>query len=120
MGTRGQGGGQEGRGQRADAAFDNIPRIMKKATVLLVLLAVSALVESATLENFRFRTVGPATMSGRIVDIAVVESNTYTYYVASATGGLWKTTDNGTTFTQVFTRDAGPSLGCVTVSPSNP
>jgi photosystem II stability/assembly factor-like uncharacterized protein len=75
---------------------------------------------ASTFDGLRFRTIGPATMSGRVVDIAVVESNTYTYYVASATGGLWKTTDNGTTFSQIFTRDAGPSLGCVTVSQSNP
>src|SRR5260370_17425181 len=78
-------------------------------------LAVSALIlgigssaqEPATptgsmLAGLRFRTVGPANMSGRIVDVAVVESNTSTFYAASATGGLWKTTDNGTTFTPVF------------------
>ena len=65
--------------------------MMKKATVFLVLLTVSALVEptrvrsqqppalsSATFERLKFRSIGPATMSGRIVDIAVVESNTYT------------------------------------------
>jgi photosystem II stability/assembly factor-like uncharacterized protein len=70
--------------------------------------------------GLRFRTIGPAAMSGRIVDIDVVESNTYTYYVASATGGLWKTTDNGTTFAPVFDRGSVPSLGCVTVSQANP
>src|SRR5690242_11592487 len=79
-----------------------------------------ATIRAEALNGLKFRTIGPATMSGRIVDIAVVESNTYTYYVASATGGLWKTTDNGTTFNQIFTRDAGPSLGCVTVAPSDP
>jgi hypothetical protein len=49
-----------------------------------------------------FRTIGPANMSGRIVDIAVVEATPSTFYAASATGGLWKTTDNGTTFTPVL------------------
>jgi photosystem II stability/assembly factor-like uncharacterized protein len=75
---------------------------------------------SATVTGLRFRTIGPAAMSGRIVDIAVVESDTYTYYAASATGGLWKTTDNGTTFAPVFQRESVPSIGCVTVSQSNP
>src|SRR3977135_2025093 len=74
----------------------------------------------STLAGLTFRTIGPANMSGRIVDIAVVESNTSTFYVASATGGLWKTTDNGTTFTPLFQNEAVPSLGCVTVSQTNP
>jgi photosystem II stability/assembly factor-like uncharacterized protein len=59
-------------------------------------------------------------MSGRIVDIAVVESNTDIFYAASATGGLWKTTDNGTTFTPLFDHELVPSIGCVTVSQSAP
>src|SRR3989441_11103896 len=75
---------------------------------------------ASALTDLRFRTLGPANMSGRIVDLAVVESNTYTFYAASATGGLWKTTDNGTTFIPVFQDEAVPSLGCVTVSQSNP
>ena len=75
---------------------------------------------AAALAGLRFRAIGPAAMSGRIVDVAVVESNTYTFYVASATGGLWKTTDNGTTFTPVLQNEAVASLGCVTVSQSNP
>jgi Sortilin, neurotensin receptor 3, len=75
---------------------------------------------SSTVAGLRFRTIGPAAMSGRIVDIAVVESNTHTFYAASATGGLWKTTDNGTTFAPVFQNESVPSIGCVTVSQSNP
>ncbi len=75
---------------------------------------------SATVAALHFRTIGPAAMSGRIVDIAVVESNTDTYYAASATGGLWKTTDNGTTFTPLFDHESVPSIGCVTVSQSTP
>ena len=74
----------------------------------------------ATLRALEFRTVGPAAMSGRVVDIAVVESNTSIFYVASATGGLWKTSDNGTTFVPVLQNESVASLGCVTVSQSNP
>ena len=60
-------------------------------------LALTPTLTPATLSALTFRTVGPAAMSGRFVDIAVVESNTSIFYVASATGGLWKTSDNGTT-----------------------
>ncbi len=76
--------------------------------------------QPAVLSGLRFRTIGPANMSGRIVDIAVVESNTYTFYVASATGGLWKTTDNGVTFAPLFQRETVSSIGCVTVSQPSP
>jgi len=75
---------------------------------------------AATVAGLTFRSIGPANMSGRIVDVAVVESNTATFYAASATGGLWKTSDNGTTFAPVFFNEPVASLGCVTVSQSNP
>jgi photosystem II stability/assembly factor-like uncharacterized protein len=68
-----------------------------------------------TLAGLEFRTIGPATMSGRIVDLAVVEANTYTFYVASATGGVWKTTNNGVTFTPVFERGGTHSVGDIAV-----
>src|SRR5437879_749555 len=104
---------------------------MRRARVflgILLILAVAATVPRAqpsalnasTLAALKFRTIGPAAMSGRIVDIAVVESNTSTYYVASATGGVWKTMDNGTTFDPVLQNEAVASVGCVTVSQSNP
>ena len=103
-------------------------RLSLLATVFALLLASAAApgaqqapaLQPATLAGLHFRTIGPAAMSGRIVDIAVVESNTYTYYAASATGGVWKTTDNGTTFTPVFQNEPVASVGCVTVSQSNP
>ena len=103
-------------------------RLSLLATVFALLLASAVApgaqqapaLQPATLAGLHFRTIGPAAMSGRIVDIAVVESNTYTYYAASATGGVWKTTDNGTTFTPVFQNEPVASVGCVTVSQSNP
>jgi photosystem II stability/assembly factor-like uncharacterized protein len=59
-------------------------------------------------------------MGGRVVDIAVVESRPGTMFVASASGGLWKTTNSGTTFAPVFERERTVSLGAVAVAPSNP
>ena len=57
------------------------------------------------LRNFTWRAIGPANMGGRIDDIAVVESNPSIYYVAFATGGLWKTVNNGTTWTPIFEKE---------------
>ena len=54
------------------------------------------------LRGFRWRSIGPASMGGRIDDIAVVESNPYIIYVGFATGGLWKSFNNGTTWEPIF------------------
>ncbi|HKI31499.1 MAG TPA: hypothetical protein VKA46_06500 [Gemmataceae bacterium] len=66
------------------------------------------------------RCLGPANMGGRVSDLAVVESRPATLYVATASGGLWKTTNNGTTWDAVFERETTVSLGAVAVAPSNP
>lgn len=67
-----------------------------------------------------FRNIGPANMSGRFVDMAVVESDPYVFYVASSTGGMYKTTDNGVTFTPVFEREGTHSIGDVEIFQPNP
>jgi photosystem II stability/assembly factor-like uncharacterized protein len=72
------------------------------------------------LKNFTWRSIGPANMGGRIDDIAVVESNPSTFYVAFATGGIWKTVNNGTTFTPVFDDQPITSIGDIAVAPSDP
>ena len=72
------------------------------------------------LRSFTWRSIGPANMGGRIDDIAVVESNPSTYYLGFATGGVWKTTNNGTTFTPVFDEQAVSSIGDIAIAPSNP
>ncbi len=72
------------------------------------------------LKKFVFRGIGPASMGGRIDDFAVVESNPSTYYVAFATGGLWKTVNNGTTFEPIFDSYSTSSIGDVAVCQSDP
>ncbi|MEM0927016.1 MAG: glycosyl hydrolase, partial [Planctomycetota bacterium] len=67
----------------------------------------------------KFRNIGPAFMSGRIGDLAVDQQNPNTWYVAVASGGLWKTTNAGTTFTPIFDDKPSYSMGCVTIDPSN-
>lgn len=98
--------------------------------VLLLVLALgsvapaaqqtSAPISAADLAALRPRNIGPANMSGRFVDLAVVEKDPYTFYAASATGGVFRTTDNGVTFAPVFEREAVHSIGAIAVHQGNP
>ncbi|MGC6566654.1 MAG: WD40/YVTN/BNR-like repeat-containing protein, partial [Akkermansiaceae bacterium] len=65
-----------------------------------------------------WRSVGPALMSGRIADLAIDPENPNVWYVAAGSGGVWKTTNAGTTFTPIFDNYGSYSIGCVTVDPS--
>ena len=67
-----------------------------------------------------FRNIGPANMGGRVDDLAVVESDPLTFYVAMASAGILKTTNGGTTFETLFTDEAVSSIGDVTLAPSDP
>jgi photosystem II stability/assembly factor-like uncharacterized protein len=95
----------------------------RRRLVLLALAATGALtprpghaqLDPDHLAGLRPREIGPATMSGRIVDLAVVEMDTRVFYVASSTGGVWKTTDNGIRFTPAFFQEAVHSVGDVEV-----
>jgi photosystem II stability/assembly factor-like uncharacterized protein len=80
----------------------------------------SAAVTSTDLSGLRFRNIGPAAMSGRFVDMDVVESNPYTMYVASATGGVFRTTDNGVTWAPVFEREPVHSVGDIAIFQPDP
>ncbi len=75
---------------------------------------------SDLLRGLSLRNIGPANMSGRIVDLAVVESDPYTYYIASATGGVWKTTNNGIIFKPVFENEAVHSVGDIVLHQKDP
>jgi photosystem II stability/assembly factor-like uncharacterized protein len=72
------------------------------------------------LKNLEFRELGPATMGGRIDDFAVVESNPNIVYVGVASGGVWKTTNNGTTWEPVFDKEAVSTIGDIAIAPSDP
>ena len=75
------------------------------------------------LQAFSYRNVGPFRMGARTSDIAVpalpAKAHLYTFYVAFWTGGVWKTTNNGTTFEPVFDAQRKLTIGDVTVAPSN-
>lgn len=94
------------------------PRFLLPLSVLLLVLPAGAGAQALTtqdLSGLRPREIGPATMSGRIVDLAVVEIDPNVFYIASSTGGVWKTTDNGVRLTPVFFDEASHSVGDVEV-----
>ncbi len=72
------------------------------------------------LKPFVWRSIGPANMGGRVDDIAVVESDPSIIYIGFATGGIWKTTNNGTTWTPIFDTYPVSSIGDIAIAPSNP
>lgn len=71
------------------------------------------------LRGFRFRAIGPVAQGARIDDLAVDERNPSTFYIGYAVSGIWKTTNNGTTFESIFGEYAH-SIGDLALAPSNP
>jgi len=71
-------------------------------------------------KTFSFRAIGPARQCGRILHVAVPENQPFTFYVAPASGGLWKTVNNGTTFEALLPDQSNVSIGHVALAPSNP
>ncbi len=69
---------------------------------------------------FSWRNIGPWTFSGRITDFAVPKGQSQVYYVATASGGLWKTEDGGISFTSIFDKYGTLSMGNIEVSQSDP
>jgi len=76
-------------------------------------------VGNGPLDRLAFRAIGPATPSGRVDDLAVLESDPSTFYVGTATGGVHKTTNNGTTFTSVFDHEGSSSVGDLAIAPTD-
>jgi photosystem II stability/assembly factor-like uncharacterized protein len=69
--------------------------------------------------GLRWRSIGPALTSGRVIDFAVDPQNRSTYYVAAAAGGVWKTENAGSTYQPIFESQGSYSIGCITIDPSN-
>jgi photosystem II stability/assembly factor-like uncharacterized protein len=75
---------------------------------------------SQALSGLKFRELGPAIMGGRVDQFAVVESDPKIVYVGLASGGVWKTTNAGTTWEPIFDDQAVASVGALALAPSNP
>src|SRR5215471_16777699 len=76
--------------------------------------------DNPLLQSFRFRSIGPASMGGRIDDIAVSESDPNVIYVGYAVGGVFKSENNGTSFTPVFQSETVASIGDIAIHPHDP
>ncbi len=74
------------------------------------------LAENSIAKNIKFRSVGPTVMSGRVADIDVNNEKPSEFYVAYATGGLWKTVNNGQSFSPIFDNEAVITLGDIAVN----
>src|SRR5215210_1660815 len=81
--------------------------------------ASSQTLDSTTLAGFRWRTVGPANFEGRVADVVGIPSPSKTFFVAAAGGGIWKTTNAGTTFRPVFDDYPVVAMGAMAIAPSD-
>jgi photosystem II stability/assembly factor-like uncharacterized protein len=97
-------------GTQAGAASTSVPTKKKEE-------AKSDPLSAGTFAGLALRGIGPAVTSGRIVDLAVDPKAPDTWYVATAGGGVWKTTTHGISWTPVFDSTGSYSVGCVTIDP---
>jgi photosystem II stability/assembly factor-like uncharacterized protein len=93
-------------------------------SLLTMVALVPALLAQAPvaslLQDFRWRPIGPANMGGRVTDIDAVESNPSVVYLATASGGVWKSVNAGTTWEPIFTRYGTANIGDIAVFQPNP
>ena len=104
--------------------MNRLTRIHRIACTLLAVATAAPLAAQAPVatefDKLHFRSIGPATMSGRIADVAVYEANPAIFYVGTAHGGVWKTTSNGTQMVPLLQDKGLLSIGDVAVSQLNP
>lgn len=81
-----------------------------------------AMVQASKFKDLKWQYLGPTNISGRVTDVAVVapKGKNYTIYVAAASGGVWKTENEGTTWVPVFEHEVSAAVGDIALAPSNP
>ncbi|MEX0890731.1 MAG: hypothetical protein WEB88_01085, partial [Gemmatimonadota bacterium] len=99
-------------------------RVMPTVAAALVALPLYAqapgTLPAEVIEALEWRPIGPANMTGRVTDVEGIPSPSKTFYVATAAGGIWKTTNNGVTFRPLFTNEKVIAMGDLAIAPSNP
>jgi len=99
--------------------FRIAPLLAGVALASIATTAEAQMLDSLTLTGFHWRTVGPANFEGRVADIAGIPSPSKTFFVATAGGGIWKTTNAGVTFRPVFDNYPVVSMGALAIAPSD-
>lgn len=96
--------------------------MLRSSAALLVVFAsaLPAQIDATLLSDLKARSIGPAGMSGRVVAIDAVENNPTTVYAGAATGGLWKSTNGGLTFTPIFDDQPVASIGAIEIYQQSP
>lgn len=79
-----------------------------------------SVLNAGAFSGLKLRNIGPAVTSGRISDLVVHPEEPNTFYVAVASGGVWKTTNHGNTWQPIFDHQDSYSIGCLTLDPNNP
>jgi len=79
-----------------------------------------ALLAASPYAGLKWRSIGPVVQGGRLVDMEVVPGQPYTFYAAYASGGLWKTTNNGHTFEPLFDHQPSMIMGDIAIDPKRP
>ena len=91
---------------------------MSRRLIALLFLSLAVAVHAESpFAGLEPRELGPALTSGRIVDLAVDPRDARIWYIATAGGGVWKTTNAGTSFAPIFDGETSHSIGCVTIDP---
>ncbi len=101
-------------------AQDLKPSVTDSATRLEWHARHLAMREESPTKELKWKHIGPLRMSGRVTDVAVPINRPFTFYVATASGGLWKTINEGTTWEPMFDEAPSGSTGAVAVAPSDP
>ena len=94
---------------------------MKNLSLLFcfILISTGAISQKSLVENVPFTNIGPTVMSGRIVDVDVNPENPNEFYAAYASGGLWYTNNNGTSFSPVMDNAETINVGDIAVDWKN-
>ncbi|PCE66483.1 WD40/YVTN/BNR-like repeat-containing protein [Sediminicola luteus] len=95
-------------------------KLLLLSLTLVMALGLNAQMANEVISQIGFRNMGPGFMTGRISDIAKDPTDPSTWYVAVASGNVWKTENNGTTWQPIFEHYGSFSTGCITVDPKNP